>query len=112
VTPPPESSEPAAPFRAGDPHAAVLGFDYDDERRARVVADAVAVEQGRIADERSAATVERDGSRVRVRVSAADLVALRAACNTWSTLVAVAEATAAVGAGSDGSDGAAGEPAA
>ena len=104
VTPPPSEPERATPSRAGDAHAAVLRFDYGDERRARVVADAVAVEQGRIADDRSTAAVERDGARVRVRASAADLVALRAACNTWSTLVEVAEATAAVGA-ADGDPG-------
>jgi KEOPS complex subunit Pcc1 len=101
VTGAPPSAGDARPAREGDAHAAVLRFDYPDERRARVVADAVAVEQGRIADERSTAAVARDGERVRVRVSAADLVALRAAVNTWSTLVAVAEATAAAGA--DGS---------
>ncbi|MFB6160262.1 MAG: KEOPS complex subunit Pcc1 [Haloferacaceae archaeon] len=74
-------------------HDATLSFGYDDERRARTVADAVAVEAGAIAavDDRSRAAVERDGSLVRVRVDAADLVALRAACNTWTRLVGVAE---------------------
>ena len=101
VPSPPAEPGCATPSRPGDAHAAVLRFDYADERRARAVADAVAVERGRIADDRSTATVERDGARVRVLASAADLVALRAACNTWSTLVDVAESTAAVGADDD-----------
>jgi KEOPS complex subunit Pcc1 len=75
-----------------DAHATVLSFEYADERRARLVADAVAVEVGQIADDRSRATVARDAAAVTVRVDAADLVALRAGCNTWLRLVATAEA--------------------
>lgn len=78
---------------AARPHDATLSVTYDDERRARTVADAIAVEAGAIADvdARSRAAVEREGRRVSVRIDAADLVALRAACNTWSRLVSVAE---------------------
>ncbi|MFB6304019.1 MAG: KEOPS complex subunit Pcc1 [Haloferacaceae archaeon] len=72
-------------------HDATLSFRYDEERRARVVAASVAVEQEEIADERTRATVDRDGRTVRVRVTASDLVALRAGCNSWARLVAVAE---------------------
>ncbi|MFB6157622.1 MAG: KEOPS complex subunit Pcc1 [Haloferacaceae archaeon] len=72
-------------------HDATLSFRYDDERRARLVAESVAVEVGEIADGRSRATVDRDGATVRVRVTAADLVALRAGCNSWTRMVAVAE---------------------
>ena len=87
-------------------HAASLRFSYDDERRARAVERAVAVEVGEIpragdaADpdggmaERSRASVARDGRTVEVRVEAADLVALRAGTNTWARLVSVAEAVA------------------
>jgi len=72
-------------------HEAVIDFEYDDERRARVVADSVRVEVGEIVDDRSRAAVERDGCDVRVAVEAADLVALRAGLNTWLRLVGVAE---------------------
>jgi KEOPS complex subunit Pcc1 len=73
------------------PHAATLTFEYDDERRARTIAASLAVERDEIADERSRADVEREGRTVRVRVTAADLVALRAGCTSWTRLVAVAE---------------------
>jgi KEOPS complex subunit Pcc1 len=75
------------------PHDATLSFTYDDERRARTVTDAVAVEAGAIADvdDRSLAAVERDGRVVYVRIDADDLIALRAACTTWTRLVGVAE---------------------
>jgi KEOPS complex subunit Pcc1 len=72
-------------------HDATLDFSYADERRARVVERSVGVEVGEIDDARSAATVDRDGRVVRVRVEATDLVALRAGLNTWIRLVDVAE---------------------
>jgi KEOPS complex subunit Pcc1 len=76
-------------------HEATLTFSYTDERRARLVADAVSVEVGDIADDRSRATVSRDDARVAVTVRASDLVALRAGVNTWTRLVEVAERVAA-----------------
>ncbi|SFR37502.1 MULTISPECIES: KEOPS complex subunit Pcc1 [Halorubrum] len=79
-------------------HETVLSFTYPSERRARVVADALAPEVGDIDDARSTATVDREDDAVRVRVLADDLVALRAGVNSWSRLVAVAEG---VGAGPD-----------
>ena len=85
---------------AGDdparPHESVLRFSYPDERRARLVADSVAVEEAAVAtvDDRSRTTVDRAGDEVVVRVVAADLVALRAACGTWTRLVRVAERVA------------------
>ncbi|WP_129114798.1 KEOPS complex subunit Pcc1 [Halegenticoccus tardaugens] len=75
------------------PNRALLRFEYDDERRARIVERSVGVEVGEIDDARSAATVERDGRSVAVRVSAADLVALRAGVNSWTRMVSVAERT-------------------
>jgi KEOPS complex subunit Pcc1 len=72
-------------------HETVLSFTYRSERRARVVADALAPEVGEIDDARSAATVARNRDTVRVRVEADDLVALRAGINSWSRLVEVAE---------------------
>jgi KEOPS complex subunit Pcc1 len=80
---------------ADRPHRLCLEFDYDTERRARTVARSVRVEVGEIDDARSAAGVERDGATVRVRIEAADLVALRAGANTWIRLLAVAETVAA-----------------
>ena len=72
-------------------HGTLLSFEYPDERRARIVADALAPEIGELDESRSSATVSRDGPVVRVRVTATDLVALRAGITSWSRLVAVAE---------------------
>ena len=72
-------------------HETVLSFQYPGERRARLVGDALAPEIGEIDDDRSAATVSRDGDTIRVRVVADDLVALRAGINSWSRLIEVAE---------------------
>lgn len=73
------------------PHDAQLRFEYDTPASARVVARAVAQEVGEIEGDRSAATVERDGPAVVVRVVADDLVALRAGLNSWGSLISVAE---------------------
>ena len=74
-------------------HEAVLSFAYDDSERARRVERSVRPEIGAIGGDRTRATLDREdgGDCVRVRVTAADLVALRAGINTWSTLVDVAE---------------------
>ncbi len=72
-------------------HETLLRFSYADERRARVVANAITPEVGDIDDARSTATVDRDGEVVTVRIAAADLVALRAGINSWSRLVETAE---------------------
>jgi KEOPS complex subunit Pcc1 len=84
------------------PHRLSLRFEYDTVRRARTVERSVRVEVGEIDDARSAARVDRvqsgdDAARdtVRVRVGAADLVALRAGANSWRRLLAVAESVAA-----------------
>jgi len=73
-------------------HVATLSVPDDD-----AVADAVAVEVGEIDDGRSGAAVERAEGSLRVRVTAADLVALRASLNTWNRLVDVGERTAELG---------------
>ena len=80
-------------------HEALLSADYPDATRARVVERSVRREVTALADDRSRATVERDGATLHVRVEAADLVGLRAGLNTWQGLVAVAEETAATAAG-------------
>lgn len=77
------------------PHTLSLRFAYATERRARIVERSVRVEVGEIDDDRSAARVEREGRTVRVRIGAADLVALRAGANTWLRLLDVAEAVSA-----------------
>ena len=75
------------------PHDATLSFAYESPARARAIARSVSQEVGEIDGDRSAATVERDDETVVVRVVADDLVALRAGCNTWGSLVEVAERT-------------------
>lgn len=72
-------------------HDAELSFTFDGDRRARVVAESVRQEVGEIDGDRTTASVDRTGRTVTVAVTASDLVALRAGCNTWSTLVSVAE---------------------
>jgi KEOPS complex subunit Pcc1 len=89
-------------------HRLDVEFEYPSEQCARVVADSVAVEVGEMPDERSGATVDREGRVVTVGIGAADLVALRAGTNTWVRLVGVAEDVAVacdaldVAAGCDG----------
>jgi KEOPS complex subunit Pcc1 len=80
------------------PHSLSLQFEYDTERRARIVERSVRVEVGEIDDARSSARVDREARTVRVRIGAADLVALRAGANTWIRLLDAAEAVAVEGA--------------
>lgn len=72
-------------------HDAVLSFEYDDRQRARRVERSLRPEIGDIGGDRTSASLRRTGATVRIEISAADLVALRAGCNTWSTLLSVAE---------------------
>ncbi|OLZ41638.1 KEOPS complex Pcc1-like subunit [Natrinema saccharevitans] len=78
-------------------HEATLEFEYDRPSRAALVAESVAREIGEIDDDRSRTTLERTDSRVLVEIDADDVVALRAALNTWFSLIDVAERTADVG---------------
>ncbi|ELY92536.1 KEOPS complex subunit Pcc1 [Natrialba taiwanensis] len=78
-------------------HDTLLEFDYESSERATVVAESVAREIGEIDDERSRTTIERDGSVVTIRIDAEDVIALRAAVNTWFALVDVAERTVEIG---------------
>lgn len=77
-------------------HDATLAFEYDDERRARLVERSIRPEVGEIDGDRSVTEVARDDALVRVVVRARDLVALRAGLNTWLSLVKVAEETASI----------------
>ena len=79
------------------PHDATLEFAYDTEREARTITDAVSREIGEIDDDRSRTTISREGDSIVLNVFARDLTALRAACNTWFSLVTVAERTATIG---------------
>ncbi|WP_435159574.1 KEOPS complex subunit Pcc1 [Haladaptatus sp. DFWS20] len=72
-------------------HDVRFDFEYQSAERALLIFRSIEQEIGEIDDERSQTTVERDGNVVVIHVSAADLVALRAAMNTWQTLVGVAE---------------------
>ena len=78
-------------------HDTTLEFDYDDERRARIVERSIAPEVGEIGSDRSVTAVARDGALVRVVVRAKDLVALRAGLNTWLSLVKVTEESILIG---------------
>ncbi len=79
-------------------HDATLEFEYESASRARIVAESVRREIGEIDDDRSQTTIDREGTHVRVEIEAADVIALRAALNTWFSLIDVAERTADVGA--------------
>ena len=75
-------------------HRTTLTFSYDSVRRAAIVERSVSVEIGDITSDRTAASIDRDGSTVTVDVAATDLVGLRAGQNTWLSLVEVAERVA------------------
>ena len=81
----------------GAPHSATFSLEYDSEPHARTVADSLGQEVGEIDDDRSRTALERDGRTLSVRIEACDLVALRAAMNTWLSLADVAESTVRVG---------------
>ncbi|SIS05392.1 KEOPS complex subunit Pcc1 [Natronorubrum thiooxidans] len=78
-------------------HDATLEFEYETPSRARLIADSVRREIGEIDDARSQTTIEHQQSVVRIDIEAADVIALRAALNTWFSLVDVAEQTATIG---------------
>ncbi|WP_266074938.1 KEOPS complex subunit Pcc1 [Haladaptatus caseinilyticus] len=78
-------------------HDARFDFEYESTERALLIFRSVEQEIGKIDDERSRTTVKMDGCTVVIHVSADDLVALRAAMNTWQTLAGVAERVSAVG---------------
>lgn len=79
-------------------YAHQIGFDleYDSAEVANVIYQSVAQEIGEIDDDRSETTITMEGNTVRISIDAADLVALRAASNTWLSLVEVAEDTASI----------------
>ncbi|QLG47404.1 KEOPS complex subunit Pcc1 [Natrinema halophilum] len=78
-------------------HDATLEFDFDSESRAQLVTESVARETGEIDDDRSRTSLDRDGRQLVIEIDADDIVALRAALNTWFSLVDVAERIADTG---------------
>ncbi len=78
-------------------HDAVFTFEYDDQRRARTVERSIRPELDEIDGDRSRASVSCEGEAVSVRIEADDLVALRAAMNTWCSFVEVVETTVEIG---------------
>lgn len=73
------------------PHRAVFTLEYHNERTARIVSTSLTQEIGEIDDARSTTTVSHESRTVTIAVDAGDLVALRAAVNTWLSLAGVAE---------------------
>ena len=74
-----------------------MTVSYADERRAGAIAESLTMEAGEIGGDRSRTDIDRTGSTVALEIRAADLTALRAAVNTWFTLVDVAESAYALG---------------
>lgn len=81
----------------GYAHHIDFELEYDSVDLARVIYRSVAQEIGEIDDDRSETAVTMDGNAVQLSIDAADLVALRAASNTWLSLIEVAEDTAVIG---------------
>lgn len=73
------------------PHRTVFTLEYDEPRIARIIERSLAEEVGQIDDARAKTALSRQQNIVTITVDAADLVALRAAVNTWLSLVSVAE---------------------
>ncbi|ADJ15952.1 KEOPS complex subunit Pcc1 [Halalkalicoccus jeotgali] len=78
-------------------HDAFLTTEYNDQHRARLIERSLRPELADLADERSWTDVSRSGATLSIRIEATDLVALRAAANTWLTLLDVAERSAQAG---------------
>lgn len=82
-------------------HTAEVEFSYGSKHTALVVSNAVSQEVGDIEGDRAMATVEHSKNTVRVHIDATDLIALRAALNTWTSLLDVAETIAFEGSTED-----------
>jgi KEOPS complex subunit Pcc1 len=77
-------------------HETVLTFSYDSAVAAKRVERSLLPEIDDIDDDRSQMSIDRSASTLKVTIQAADLVALRAAMNTWLSLVDVAESAGRV----------------
>lgn len=76
------------------PHLTTLTLEYANETAARRVERSLRQEVDEIDDNRSTTRLDRSGRAVEITIDAADLVALRAAVNTWLSLASVAERVA------------------
>jgi KEOPS complex subunit Pcc1 len=76
------------------PHEASFDFEYNDQRTARLIERSIQPEVADLVDERSQTAVSQNERSLTVRIEATDLVALRAAMNTWLTLLDTAETVA------------------
>jgi KEOPS complex subunit Pcc1 len=74
-------------------HETVLSITYATPERTRRVERALSPEVDDLADNRSRTALSRETTRLDLTILARDLVALRAALNTWLSLLSVAEAT-------------------
>ena len=75
-------------------NSADLCFVYPTPSDAQRVARSIRVEVDELDDDRSTVAVERTNATVTVDVTASDLIALRAATNSWLRYVSVAEQVA------------------
>ena len=73
------------------PHRTVFTLAYADAEQADRIARSLAPELDAIDGDRTTATLSREEGTLTLTIEAADLVALRAGCNTWATLTTVAE---------------------
>ena len=78
-------------------HSADLCFDYPTTKDTQRVARSIRIEVDELDDDRSTVMVDRTDTELTVEVTAADLVALRAAINSWCRYVSVAEQVAGCG---------------
>lgn len=76
------------------PNRTAVTLEYSSAAVARAIERSIRQEIGEIDDDHSATRVNRNGRSLTLTVDAADLVALRAAANTWLSLVEVAERVA------------------
>jgi len=73
------------------PHETALRFEYGSSGSASRVERALRPEIGDIDDDRSRVELTRESDHLELRITARDLIALRASLNTWLSLVTVAE---------------------
>lgn len=78
------------------PHRLQFSLTYADSSLARIIQQSLRQDVGEIDDDRSTTSLERNDSTLYLSIQAADLIALRAAANTWLTLAEVAERSASV----------------
>jgi len=72
-------------------HSTDLSVSYPTPAAARRIERSIRVEVGEIADDRTTVRLHRNENILVIDIAAADLVALRAAVNSWLRYVTVAE---------------------